>query len=89
MRCRIWPAPEYVRRDELAREDVKPTGAMQPYEKTFLHCDGRRLTALFPTTGSPPDADARAGGGRAPQGDAAFCLRTVTALRGACNNPLS
>lgn len=73
----------------VTRKTTTAPGAMQPYEKTFLPRDGRRLTALIPTTGSPPDADARAGGGRAPQGDAAFCLRNVTALRGACNNPLS
>lgn len=47
-------APECIRRDELAREEVRATGAMQPYEKTFLHRDGRRMTALM--TAAPLDA---------------------------------
>jgi PAS domain S-box-containing protein len=48
-------APECVRRDELAREEVRATGRLEPYEKIYLHRDGRRIPALM--TAAPLDAD--------------------------------
>lgn len=48
-------APECVRRDELAREEVRATGRLAPYEKIYLHRDGRRIPALM--TAAPLDAD--------------------------------
>lgn len=46
-------APECAERDEIAREQVLATGGIDPYEKVFLHRDGRRVPALM--TAAPLD----------------------------------
>ncbi|MFO6448391.1 PAS domain S-box protein [Erythrobacter sp. NE805] len=51
-------APEFVPIDALAREQIQRTGAIRPYEKAFLHRDGKRVPALM--AASALDADSGA-----------------------------
>lgn len=47
--------PELSARDDAAREEVLRTGGVSPYEKVFLHRDGRRVPALM--TAAPLDEE--------------------------------
>lgn len=40
-------APEFRDRDQESREEILRTGFITPYEKAFLHRDGRRVPALM------------------------------------------
>jgi PAS domain S-box-containing protein len=40
-------APEFCDRDQESREEILRTGFITPYEKAFLHRDGRRVPALM------------------------------------------
>ncbi len=51
-------APEFRERDEHAREEIKLTGWIQPYEKAFEHRDGRRVPVLM--MAAPLDGESRA-----------------------------
>lgn len=53
---RASPA-EYDARDELAREQIRRIGANRPYEKSYLHRDGRRVPVLM--TGAALDDENR------------------------------
>ncbi|HYG63594.1 MAG TPA: PAS domain S-box protein, partial [Thermoanaerobaculia bacterium] len=48
--------PEYWRRDEMAIEEMRRTGACSPYEKELVNPDGRRVPVLL--TGSLVDEKA-------------------------------
>src|SRR5690349_22700712 len=39
--------PEYWRRDEIAIEEMRRTGACSPYEKELVNPDGRRVPVLL------------------------------------------
>lgn len=54
--ARASPA-EYDARDELSREQIRRTGANRPYEKAYLHRDGRRVPVLI--TGAALDDESR------------------------------
>lgn len=47
--------PELAAQDDAAREEVLRTGGVAPYEKVFLHRDGRRVPVLL--TGAPLDEE--------------------------------
>lgn len=40
-------APEFRQRDQESREELRLTGSITPYEKAFLHRNGRRVPALM------------------------------------------
>lgn len=51
-------APEFRERDQAAREEITLTGWIRPYEKAFLHRDGRRIPVLM--MAAPLDSESRA-----------------------------
>lgn len=55
--ARATPA-EYAARDELSREQVRRTGRNRPYEKTYVHRDGRKVPVLI--TAAPLDEESHA-----------------------------